>query len=55
MRRRTVFVHGGFACDPAAKTPHPSIYQSVAYEIDSAGSGQALAAASRLRRRKAAE
>jgi hypothetical protein len=55
MRRGTVFVHDGFACDPVSKTPPPLVCQSVAYEIDSAGSGRALAAVSRPRRRIAAE
>jgi hypothetical protein len=55
MRRESASFHGDVACKPEARTPPALFYLSVAYAIDSPGSGQALAAVSWLRRRKAAE
>jgi O-acetylhomoserine (thiol)-lyase len=42
MRRETISIHGGFACDPATKAVAPPIYQNVAYEFASADEGAAL-------------
>ena len=42
MRTETISIHGGFACDPATKAVVPPIYQTVAYEFQSADEGAAL-------------
>jgi O-acetylhomoserine (thiol)-lyase len=42
MKRETVAVHGGYECDPATKAVAVPIYQTVAYEFDSADHGAAL-------------
>src|SRR4249920_2481520 len=42
MRDETIAVHGGFGCDPATKAVAVPIYQTVAYEFDSADHGAAL-------------
>jgi O-acetylhomoserine (thiol)-lyase len=42
MRNETIAIHGGFDCDPATKAVAPPIYQTVAYEFDSADHGAAL-------------
>jgi O-acetylhomoserine (thiol)-lyase len=42
MRRETISIHGGFTCDPSTKAVVPPIYQTVAYEFDSADHGAAL-------------
>jgi len=42
MRSETISIHGGFDCDPATKAVAPPIYQTVAYEFDSADHGAAL-------------
>ena len=40
MRLETIFIHGGFACDPTTRAVAPPIYQNVAYEFESAGRGR---------------
>ena len=42
MRSETISIHGGFDCDPATKAVAPPIYQTVAYEFDSADHGAAF-------------
>ena len=42
MRRETLSIHGGFDHDPATNAVTPPIYQTVAYEFDSADHGAAL-------------
>jgi O-acetylhomoserine (thiol)-lyase len=42
MRNETISIHGGFDHDPATKAVAPPIYQTVAYEFDSADHGAAL-------------
>jgi O-acetylhomoserine (thiol)-lyase len=42
MRSETISIHGGFNHDPATKAVAPPIYQTVAYEFDSADHGAAL-------------
>src|SRR5574337_969676 len=42
MRTETISIHGGFTCDPATKSVAPPIYQTVAYEFDSADQAAAL-------------
>ena len=42
MRRETLAVHGGYETDPTTKSVAVPIYQTVAYEFDSADHGAAL-------------
>ena len=42
MKLETIALHGGFQCDPATKAVAVPIYQTVAYEFDSADHGAAL-------------
>ena len=42
MRSETISIHGGFDHDPATMAVAPPIYQTVAYEFDSADHGAAL-------------
>src|ERR1700688_351609 len=42
MKRETVAVHGGYTTDPTTKAVAVPIYQTVAYEFDSADHGAAL-------------
>jgi O-acetylhomoserine (thiol)-lyase len=42
MKRETVAVHGGYETDPTTKAVAVPIYQTVAYEFDSAEHGAAL-------------
>ena len=42
MKRETIAIHGGFKADPATKAVAVPIYQTVAYEFDSADHGAAL-------------
>jgi O-acetylhomoserine (thiol)-lyase len=42
MRRETIAIHAGFDCDPTTKAVAVPIYQSVAYQFDSADHGAAL-------------
>jgi O-acetylhomoserine (thiol)-lyase len=42
MRRETIAVHGGYKTDPTTKAVAVPIYQTVAYEFDSADHGAAL-------------
>jgi O-acetylhomoserine (thiol)-lyase len=42
MRKETVAVHGGYETDPTTKAVAVPIYQTVAYEFDSADHGAAL-------------
>ena len=42
MRRETIAIHGGYQADPATKAVAVPIYQTVAYEFDSADHGAAL-------------
>lgn len=42
MRRETIAVHAGYSGDPATHAVAVPIYQTVAYEFDSAGHGAAL-------------
>ena len=42
FRRETIAIHGGFSHDPATKSVAVPIYQTVAYEFDSADHGAAL-------------
>jgi len=42
MRNETIAIHGGFGCDPTTRAVAVPIYQTVAYEFDSADHGAAL-------------
>src|SRR6202158_3306346 len=42
MKRETVAVHGGYTTEPTTKAVAVPIYQTVAYEFDSADHGAAL-------------
>src|SRR3954451_21529576 len=42
MRNETIAIHCGFQCDPTTKSVAVPIYQTVAYEFDSADHGAAL-------------
>ena len=42
MKRETVAVHGGYETEPTTKAVAVPIYQTVAYEFDSADHGAAL-------------
>ncbi len=42
MRRETIAIHGGYQTDPTTKSVAVPIYQTVAYEFDSADHGAAL-------------
>ena len=42
MKRETVAVHGGYDTDPTTKAVAVPIYQTAAYEFDSADHGAAL-------------
>jgi O-acetylhomoserine (thiol)-lyase len=42
MKLETIALHGGFQCDPTTKAVAVPIYQTVAYEFDSADHGAAL-------------
>jgi O-acetylhomoserine (thiol)-lyase len=42
MRSETIAIHGGYQCDPTTKSVAVPIYQTVAYEFDSADHGAAL-------------
>jgi O-acetylhomoserine (thiol)-lyase len=42
LRKETVAIHGGYETDPTTKSVAVPIYQTVAYEFDSAGHGAAL-------------
>src|SRR5882757_1873973 len=42
MRNETIAIHGGFECDPTTKAVAVPIFQTVAYEFDSADHGAAL-------------
>src|SRR2546429_1322048 len=42
MRRETIAIHGGYDGDPTTKSVAVPIYQTVAYEFDSADHGAAL-------------
>ncbi|HYK18213.1 MAG TPA: O-acetylhomoserine aminocarboxypropyltransferase/cysteine synthase family protein [Bryobacteraceae bacterium] len=42
MKPETIAIHGGYECDPATKSAAVPIYQTVAYEFDSADHGAAL-------------
>ena len=42
MKNETIAVHGGFDSDPTTKAVAVPIYQTVAYEFDSADHGAAL-------------
>src|SRR5579872_5870479 len=42
MRRETIAIHGGYETDPTTKAVAVPIYQTVAYEFDSADHGAAL-------------
>jgi O-acetylhomoserine (thiol)-lyase len=42
MRRETLAIHGGYETDPTTKSVAVPIYQTVAYEFDSADHGAAL-------------
>src|SRR6201998_4442874 len=42
MKRETLAVHGGYQTDPTTKAVAVPIYQTVAYEFDSADHGAAL-------------
>jgi len=42
MRRETIAIHGGYDTDPTTKAVAVPIYQTVAYEFDSADHGAAL-------------
>src|SRR5437588_2993348 len=42
MRNETIAIHGGYECDPTTKSVAVPIYQTVAYEFDSADHGAAL-------------
>src|ERR1041385_8159447 len=42
MRSETIAIHGGYQCEPTTKSCAVPIYQTVAYEFDSADHGAAL-------------
>jgi len=42
MRSETIAIHGGYECDPTTRSVAVPIYQTVAYEFDSADHGAAL-------------
>src|ERR1700686_4622340 len=42
MRSETIVIHGGFRSDPTTRAVAVPIYQTVAYEFDSADHGAAL-------------
>ncbi|HWG07023.1 MAG TPA: aminotransferase class I/II-fold pyridoxal phosphate-dependent enzyme [Beijerinckiaceae bacterium] len=42
MRNETIAIHAGYSCDPTTKSVAVPIYQTVAYEFDSADHGAAL-------------
>jgi O-acetylhomoserine (thiol)-lyase len=42
MKLETIALHGGFQCDPTTKAVAVPIYQTAAYEFDSADHGAAL-------------
>src|SRR5581483_2845982 len=42
MRRETIAIHGGYETDPTTKSVAVPIYQTVAYEFDSADHGASL-------------
>jgi O-acetylhomoserine (thiol)-lyase len=42
MRNETIAVHAGYSCDPATRAVAVPIYQTVAYEFESADHGAAL-------------
>src|SRR6202000_2291049 len=42
MKKETVAIHGGYETDPTTKAVGVPIYQTVAYEFDSADHGAAL-------------
>ena len=42
MKRETMAIHGGYETDPTTKAVAVPIYQTVAYEFDSADHGAAL-------------
>src|SRR3984885_12902254 len=42
MRRETIAIHGGYEGDPTTKAVAVPIYQTVAYEFESADHGAAL-------------
>ena len=42
MRRETIAIHGGYETDPTTKAVAVPIYQTVAYEFESADHGAAL-------------
>jgi O-acetylhomoserine (thiol)-lyase len=42
MKNETIAIHGGFECDPTTKAVALPIYQTVAYEFDSADHSAAL-------------
>src|ERR1700691_5222972 len=42
MKRETIAIHGGYETDPTTKAVAVPIYQTVAYEFDSADHGAAL-------------
>ena len=42
MRNETIAIHAGYSCDPTTKAVAVPIYQTVAYEFDSADHGAAL-------------
>jgi len=42
MKSETIAIHGGFQCDPTTKAVAVPIYQTVAYEFDTADHGAAL-------------
>jgi O-acetylhomoserine (thiol)-lyase len=42
MRRETIAIHGGYVTDPTTKSAVVPIYQTAAYEFDSAEHGAAL-------------
>src|SRR5271154_4765020 len=42
MKKETIAVHGGYETDPTTKSVAVPIYQTVAYEFDSADHGAAL-------------
>jgi O-acetylhomoserine (thiol)-lyase len=42
MRNETIAVHAGYSCDPTTRSVAVPIYQTVAYEFDSADHGAAL-------------
>jgi O-acetylhomoserine (thiol)-lyase len=42
MKRETIAIHGGYECDPTTKAVAVPIYQTAAYEFESADHGAAL-------------